>query len=211
MKINTKVVFEWNDESKQYEEVYSESYDYDGEIAESQEYGAGLSLLYRDMGIEEAEERKLYEEQLKEHEEAVLKASEESSALSLLGSTLFAAAGFYGGGFKGAAKGWTLGGEAGKWAHRGYGKLTGTAYDPADYALGTDMGKFGVSKKYDIEDINRQFEEASTSQFWKDVTGTGTAFATMAMLGGDGGAGTEEGTKSFWDMTGKEMIDKWKA
>jgi hypothetical protein len=89
MKINTKVVFEWNDESNQYEEVYSESYDYDGEIAESQEYGAGRSLLYRDMGIEEAEERKLYEEQLIEHEKAVLEASEESSALSLLGSTLF--------------------------------------------------------------------------------------------------------------------------
>ena len=36
MKINTKVVFEWNDESKQYEEVYCESYDYDGEVAECQ-------------------------------------------------------------------------------------------------------------------------------------------------------------------------------
>lgn len=36
MKINTKVIFEWNDESKQYEEVYCESYDYDGEVAECQ-------------------------------------------------------------------------------------------------------------------------------------------------------------------------------
>jgi hypothetical protein len=37
MKINTKVVFEWNDESKQYEEIYCESYDYDGEVAECQQ------------------------------------------------------------------------------------------------------------------------------------------------------------------------------
>ena len=172
-------------------------------------YGEGRSRLYAAYGKEEARERELYEEQLKEHEEAVLKASEEDSALSFLGSTLFAVAGFYGGGLEGAAKGWTLGGEAAKWAHRGYGKLTGTAYDPADYALGTDVGKFDVSKKYDIEDINRQFEEAHAGQFWKDVTGTGTAFATMAMLGGDGG--TEEGTKSLLDMTGKEILESWKT
>ena len=37
MKINTKVVFEWNPESKQYEEVYCESYDYDGEVAKCQD------------------------------------------------------------------------------------------------------------------------------------------------------------------------------
>lgn len=37
MKINTKVIFEWDDESKQYEEVYCESYDYDGAIDKCQE------------------------------------------------------------------------------------------------------------------------------------------------------------------------------
>ena len=36
MKINTKVVFEWNDDTKQYEEIYCESYEYDGEVAECQ-------------------------------------------------------------------------------------------------------------------------------------------------------------------------------
>jgi len=54
MKINTKVVFEWNDESKQYEEVYCESYDYDGEVAECQQdligtagasYGTYLGMM----------------------------------------------------------------------------------------------------------------------------------------------------------------------
>ena len=37
MKINTKVVFEWNDKSEQYEEISCESYDYAGEIALCQE------------------------------------------------------------------------------------------------------------------------------------------------------------------------------
>jgi len=36
MKINTKVVFEWNSKSKQYEEIYCDSYEYDGEVAECQ-------------------------------------------------------------------------------------------------------------------------------------------------------------------------------
>jgi hypothetical protein len=36
MKINTKVVFEWNPESKQYEEIYCDSYDYDGEVSQCQ-------------------------------------------------------------------------------------------------------------------------------------------------------------------------------
>ena len=36
MKINTKVVFEWNPKFKQYEEVYCDSYEHDGEVAECQ-------------------------------------------------------------------------------------------------------------------------------------------------------------------------------
>ena len=34
MKINTKVVFEWNPKSKQYEEIYCDSYEHDGEVAQ---------------------------------------------------------------------------------------------------------------------------------------------------------------------------------
>ena len=36
MKINTRAVFEWNAKSKQYEEVYCDSYEYNGEVAECQ-------------------------------------------------------------------------------------------------------------------------------------------------------------------------------
>ena len=32
MRINTKAVFEWNSDTEQYEEIYSEGYDYEGEI-----------------------------------------------------------------------------------------------------------------------------------------------------------------------------------
>lgn len=47
MKINTKVVFEWNDESKQYEEISCESYDYAGDIAECQDYN--YPLIYPEL------------------------------------------------------------------------------------------------------------------------------------------------------------------
>ena len=43
MKINTKVVFEWNDESKQYEEIYCESYDYNGEIVGCQDHNGEIA------------------------------------------------------------------------------------------------------------------------------------------------------------------------
>ena len=47
MKINTKVVFEWNDESKQYEEISCESYDYAGDISECQDYN--YPLIYPEL------------------------------------------------------------------------------------------------------------------------------------------------------------------
>ena len=43
MKINTKVVFEWNPKSKQYEEIYCDSYEHDGEVAECQVWGTDPS------------------------------------------------------------------------------------------------------------------------------------------------------------------------
>ena len=41
MKINTKVVFEWSPKFKQYEEVYCDSYEHDGEVAECQYQSGG--------------------------------------------------------------------------------------------------------------------------------------------------------------------------
>ena len=59
-------------------------------------------------------------------------------------------------------------------------------YDPADYAISTDPGKFDVSQRYDFEDINRQFEAAERSRLYKDITGTGTAIAAMFASGKGG-------------------------
>jgi len=66
MKINTKVVFEWNDESKQYEEISCESYDYNGDIAECQDYN--YPLIYPELqGIGNFEIPSLIDEETKQY------------------------------------------------------------------------------------------------------------------------------------------------
>jgi hypothetical protein len=156
-------------------------------------YGEGRSLLYADKAEEEWFEQDRLEKELKAAEDAVSKESKGNSALSLLGSTLGAAAGFFYGGVKGMSTGWAAGGELAKWGRKGIKKVLGTAYDAKDHALSTDMGTFDVSKGADIEEINRDFEEAQKAQFWKDITGTG---ATLLTLGG-------------MKSTGIDWLDKW--
>ena len=95
-------------------------------------------------------------------------------------------------GYEGAVKGWSWGGEGGKWTHRAV-----SGYDPEDYAISTDPGKFDVSQRFDFEDINRQFEEAERARFWKDVTGTGKTIAATLALGAK-----DEG--SVWDYYSTE-------
>jgi hypothetical protein len=156
-------------------------------------YGEGRSLLYADKAEEEWFEQDRLEKELKAAEDAASKESKGSSVFSLLGSTLGAAAGFFYGGLKGASTGWSTGGELAKWGRKGIKKVLGTAYDAKDHALSTDMGTFDVSKGADIEEINRDFEEAQKAQFWKDITGTG---ATLLTLGG-------------MKSTGIDWLDKW--
>ena len=158
-------------------------------------YGEGRSLLYADKAEEEWFEQDRLEKELKAAEDAVSKESKRSSAFSLLGSTLGAAAGFFYGGLKGASTGWSTGGELAKWGRKGIKKVLGTAYDAKDHALSTDMGTFDVSKGADIEEINRDFEEAQKAQLMKDITSTG---ATLLTLGG-------------MKSTGIDWLDKWKG
>ena len=152
--------------------------------------GLGRSRLYAAMGKEKAFEAKRYEEELTAAEDAARKETEGASAWQGIGSTLAAVGTFLttGGDIKSTAKAWQWGGEAGKWGHR-----LVSGYDPEDYALSTDMGTFDVSKGADIEEINRDFEEAQNAQFWKDITGTG---ATLLTLGG-------------MKSTGIDWLDKW--
>ena len=93
---------------------------------------------------------------------------------------------------KSTAKAWAWGGEAGKWGHR-----LVSGYDPEDYRISTDMGRFDVQDKYKMADVNRQFEEAYKSQFWQDVAGTGKTLGTMALLGGDSEGAPESAWKRF--------------
>jgi len=158
-------------------------------------YGAGRSRLLYDISKEEAFEAKRYDEELTAAEDAANRESEGASLWSTLGSFTGALLlGLGGGGVKGAMKGWTLGGEAGKWGHR-----LASGYDPEDYRISTDMGKFNVQDAYKMADVNRQFEEAHKSRFWQDVAGTGKAIGAMALLGGD-----SEGV-SAWDRLLKQQ------
>ena len=160
--------------------------------------GLGRSRLYAEMGKEKAFETKRYEEELTAAEDAAKREAEGASLWQTLGSVTGAILGM-GGGFEGAMRGWTAGGEGGKWLHR-----LASDYDPEDYQISTDMGRFDVQDKYKMADVNRQFEEAHKSRFWRDVAGTGQALGTMALL--DGG-------DSLWekyintDMPGKSVMD----
>ena len=146
------------------------------------EKGTGKSLLYKDIGQEQSFELGRYNRQLAGAETAREQDIESSTLWQALFGTAGAAAGFALGGPAGAMKGWTGGREAGKWGQRAF-----SDYDPADYAISTDPGKFDVSQRYDFEDINRQFEEAERTRLYKDITGTGTAIAAMFAGEGEGG------------------------
>ena len=171
------------------------------DIRRTSSYGSGMSRLLRERGMEQARERKLYESGVGEAEGAARKESEASSLWSTLGGIVLGTAGFVAGGPKGAYEGFHKGKEATKWGRKGFKKLLGTEYDPEDYFVSTDVGKFGVSQKYDLEDINRQFVEADRAQFWKDVTGTGVSLLA-AYTAPDELAGEE-----WWDESGN--IQDW--
>ena len=162
-------------------------------------YGEGRTRLYRDIGQEEASERGRYEREVTAAEEAYEEDVVGSTLWSTLGSVLTTAgmAAFGSKDFDSLSKAWALGGEGGKWMHRGF-----SGYDPEDYAVTTDPGTFGVSQRYDFEDVNRQFEEANRTRFWKDITGTGTTVATMLALGG--GVEEEETGMDLWNRFSKQ-------
>ena len=137
-------------------------------------YGAGRSRLLREQGMEEASERARYERELKVAEDAAKAESEGSSLWSAAGGIGGGLWGLFTGGLQGAYKGFQWGKEGGKWGHRLF-----SGYDPSDYDVSTDVGKFGVSQKYALEDINKQFEVARDAQFWKDIAGTGASAMSL--------------------------------
>jgi len=160
-------------------------------------YGAGRSRLIAEIGKEQAFEAKRYEEELTAAEKAAREESKGASLLSGVGSTLAALTTFLTTkDLKSTAKAWAWGGELGKWGHRLI-----SDYDPEDYAISTDMGRFDVQDAYKMEDVNRRFQEAYEAQFWQDVAGTGQTLGSMALLGGDSGG--ESAWKRFLKSQGE--------
>jgi len=171
------------------------------------EYGEGRSRLYKDIGQEEAFELGRYNRELSSAEDALEKDVAGSSLWSLGGSVL-ATAGMFAFGSKdpkSLLKAWQGGGEGGKWLHRGI-----SGYDPEDYAITTDPGKFNVSQRYDFEDVNRQFESADKSRFWKDATSTGTTAASMLAFEAKGEGGDDWFTKLFGSEEVPAITDQQK-
>ena len=158
-------------------------------------YGAGRSRLIAEMGKEKAFEARRYDKELAEAEKAARGESQGKTLWSTLGSIAGAAIGAATLDPKNIYKGYLYGGEVGKW---GYNWL-GSDYDPEDYALSTDMGRFNVTQDIDIKDVNRRFQEAHESQFWQDVAGTGKAVGTLAYLGSDLG--------KMFGKTGSQILD----
>ena len=149
------------------------------------QYGAGRSLLLKEMEVEKANEQFIFERDLKRAEDAAREQSEGSSLWSTFTGVAMGLGGLFSGGPKAGYEGFMKGREVGKWGHR---LLSG--YDPKDYAVSTDVGKFGVDQKYKLEDVNRKFVEADKAQFWKDVTGTGMSLLA-AYSAPEGLAGSE--------------------
>ena len=156
-------------------------------------YGAGRSRLIAEIGKEEAFEERRYDEELVLAEEAARRESEGKTLSSAVGSGLGLLWGLYTGN---PYKGYLAGREGGTWLHNLF-----SGYDPGDYALSTDMGRFDVQDAYKMEDVNRRFQEAYEAQFWQDVAGTGQTLGSMALLGGDSGG--ESAWKRFLKSQGE--------
>ena len=158
-------------------------------MPESPVPGLGKARLLADYGREQAYEQRRYENQLIQAERAAERESASKGAWALGSSFIGAITAAATGGD--VRKGWQWGGEAGTHAYN----LFGSDYDPRQYALSTDMGRFNVSDRLKIEDVNRRFVEADKAQGRKDWVGTGKVLASTIFDSPD-----EEGKgESAWD------------
>ena len=137
-------------------------------------YSKGRTRFIKDRGHERADERDRYERELANIEAKQQSESLGSSIWQGVGSAVGAGIGFFAGGPAGAYKGFQAGKEAGRWGRKLGQSITGTTPE-RDFAVSTDVGKFDVSQRYDLEDINRQLKEAEKSRKWQEITDTGTS------------------------------------
>ena len=142
-------------------------------------YGEGRSQLYADIEKERAQEESLFRRQKAAAEAGFEAEAESEGILSFIGGGIGAGVGFFtGGGVPGAVEGWQYGSEGGKWLHNWF-----SNFDPEDFYVSTDVGKFDVMQKWDLEEFNRALSSAHKAEFWQDVTDTGANLLSMYYRG----------------------------
>ena len=159
-------------------------------------YGEGRSQLYADIEKERAQEESLFRRQKATAQAGFEDEAESEGILSFIGGGIGAAWGFFsGGGVPGAVEGWQVGSEGGKWLHNWF-----SNFDPEDFYVSTDVGKFDVMQKWDLEEFNRALSSAHKAEFWQDVTDTGANLLSMYYRGqGKETAGGIKGVNQFFD------------
>lgn len=142
------------------------------------QYGLGRGRLLRDYGLEQASELKRFEEELGAAEDAAQYDRENRGWAEILGGGTAAAVTFLSTGDLELAHKAYLGGKN----VAGWGQHFLSEYDPKNYALSTDMGKFEVQDKYKMQEINRAFERADESAKWSEIAETGKDIASFYLL-----------------------------
>ena len=156
-------------------------------------YGRGMSRLYAERGREQAGERREYDKQSRQAEDARRIQDERKAGWSMFGKavgSIFGPAGTVIGDIAGKTIG-DLGTVGGRQAE--------------SYGIDMDVGKFGVSKAYDYAEADRALKAADTGEFWQDVTDVGTTAMTAFTLGG--GTLEDPGAFSPWTYGGKKAAD----
>ena len=158
-------------------------------------YGAGRTQFIRDREQERAKEEGLFRFQRAQAQQAFESEAEEEGLLSFITGGIGAAIGFFTGGVPGAVEGYSYGTEVGKWGHKAF-----SDFDPEDWYVSTDVGKFDVQQRYDLQDFNRELSSAYTSDFWQDVTDTGANLLSLWYSGsGEESLDKEKVSPDFYD------------
>lgn len=149
--------------------------------------------LLAERGKEQAAERERYERELALAEKRRRQESERKAGwglgLSAIGGALF--------GPIGLVAGKALGSYIGENASTILGQT-----ESEKYKVSTDVGRFGVSQKHELEDVNRLLQSADAAdiaQTWKDI---GTTALTAFTMGG--GSLKDPSNFSFTKFGGKD-------
>ena len=156
-------------------------------------YGSGYANLLRDYGMEEAEDKRTYYDQVGMAGRA---RSIEQERKSLWGTVGMAVGSLI------APWAIPVGLAAGK-AVGGAGTIDGQQAE--DYFVSEDVGRFNVSEQYQRQDVNRMLREEDKADLWRDVTDVGKAAFLAYQLGG--GSMKDPSNFSFTHYGGDKAVE----